>query len=338
MRIAQVATLAAAVGPHPGGEGSVEGLVWTLTEHLVNQGHEVTVFGAGGSSAAGELVATLPGPYGTNGSPDDWKLCEWINLCRAVEQSDRFDVLHSHAYLWGIPLERLSRAPMVHSLHVWPYEDSAALRRSHPRSWVTALSNAQWGEFPELPPTAVVSHGVEPALFPFGPGRGSQACYLGRFIPGKGPVEAIEAARSAGVHLVMAGPANQYYRSHVAPLVDGHTVEYVGPVSTAERAELLGSSGVLLAPVQAPEPFGLVLVEAMMCGTPVVTTALGASPEIVESGVTGFCAAEPGELPGLIHAALRLDRSAVRRRAEARFSAVRMVADYLAVFEKAVAG
>ena len=187
MRIAQVATLAAPVGPDTAGAGSVEGLVWTLTEYLVSQGHEVTVFGAAGSSVAGELVSTVPGSYGADGSPDDWQLCEWINLCRAVEESGRFDVLHSHAYLWGLPLERLSRSPMVHSLHVWPYDDSAALRRLYPHAWATALSAAQWSGYPESPPTAIVPHGVEPDFFPAPPLGGLMPATSDASFRGKGP-------------------------------------------------------------------------------------------------------------------------------------------------------
>src|SRR5438309_5220398 len=112
MRIAQISTLSAPVRRETG--GSVESLIGLLTRELVRLGHEVTVFGTAGSEVEGELVATLPGPYGAKGSLDDWHLCEWVNLCRAVGQSDRFDVLHSHAYLWGILLEPFSRAPMVH--------------------------------------------------------------------------------------------------------------------------------------------------------------------------------------------------------------------------------
>lgn len=338
MRIAQVPTLASPVRPDIAGTGSVEGLVWSLSEHLVSQGHEVTVFGAAGSSVAGELVATVPGPYGTCGAPDDWQLCEWINLCEAIKQSSEFDVLHSHAYLWGMPLEQLSAAPMVHSLHVWPYADSVALRRAHPRAWMTAVSEAQWSDHPDVDASVVVPHGVDPTMFPARATASDHACYLGRFIPGKGPVEAIETARAAGLGLVLAGPPNEYFSSCVAPLVDGRDIEYVGPVAAGERAELLGSAGVLLAPFRAPEPFCLVLAEAMMCGTPVVATALGAAPEIVESGVTGYCATSVAALPGLLHGALGLDRAIVRKSAESRFGVTRMVDDYLAVYRQVVDG
>src|SRR4030095_419696 len=118
MRTAHVSTLPAPVRRETG--GSIESLVWLLTRELVRLGHEVTVFGTNGSEVPGEMVATLPGPYGENGSPGDWHLCEWMNLSRAVAESNRFDVLHSHGYLWGIPLEPLSRAPMVHTLHIAP--------------------------------------------------------------------------------------------------------------------------------------------------------------------------------------------------------------------------
>src|SRR5882672_5181946 len=142
MRIAQISTLSAPVRQETG--GSVESLIWLLTRELIHLGHEVTVFGIAGSQPAGALVATLPGPYGAEGSLDDWHLCEWVNLCQAVEQSHRFDVLHSHAYLWGIPLQPLCRAPMLHTLHVMPDADAARLWSMQPEARVTALSKQQW--------------------------------------------------------------------------------------------------------------------------------------------------------------------------------------------------
>src|SRR5207247_6287733 len=163
-------------------------------------------------------------------------------------------------------------------------------------------------------------------------------CYLGRFTSGKGPLQAVEAARALGIPLRMAGPENKYYRDQVKPLVDGHAVEYVGFVSGAARNELLGGAKALLYPIRYPEAFGLVLVEAMLCGTPVAAMGLGAVPEIVEEGVTGCCATSSGEFPRAILAALSLDRRQIRERAERRFSAEEMARAYARVYESIAAG
>ncbi|HKG26855.1 MAG TPA: glycosyltransferase, partial [Thermomicrobiales bacterium] len=268
MRIALVSTLATTV--RPGGAGSVEGLVWLLSRELTRLGHNVTVFGAAGSETHGAFVATLPGPYATAGSPDDWQLCEWINLCRAVERSGEFDVLHSHVYLWGIPLERMARPPMVHTLHVLPTENEERLWSMEPDACVTAISRYQWSEFPHRRPAAIIPHGVDVAQFTFRPQAEDYLCFLGRFTRGKGPLLAIATARSLGIRLLLAGPPTPYFRAHVEPLVDGRFVEYVGPVSSSRRDEFLRGARALLYPIQEPEPFGLVQIEAMMCGTPVV--------------------------------------------------------------------
>jgi glycosyltransferase involved in cell wall biosynthesis len=336
MRIAQISTLSTPVRRE--GSDSVESLVWLLSRELTRLGHEVTVFAAAGSEVCGELAATLPGPYGTAGAPGDWQLCEWVNLCRAVEQSARFDVLHSHAYLWGLPLQGLSRAPVVHTLHVMPYDDEARLRALAPGAWVTAVSHYQWSAFPDARPAAVIPHGVDPAQFTFRTAPEDYVCFLGRFIPGKGPVEAVAVAKSLGMRLLLAGPPNDYFRQHVEPLVDGRSVEYVGYVSGRERDRLLGGAKALLYPVQAPEPFGLVMVEAMMCGTPVAATAVGAAAEVVDDGVTGVSAPDAASLIERMPEVLRLDRARVRERAERRFSACRMAAQYAEVYAEATRG
>src|SRR5579883_696910 len=159
MRIAQVSLLSTPV--REAGSSSVEYLVWQLTEELIRRGHEVTVFAAAGSQTSGELVITSPGEtYGENGALDDWELAEWVNLCRAVEQSGRFDVLHSHAFLWGVPLNPISRAPIVHTMHIQPYEDHFRLWRMDPTACVTGISRYQWKWGP-YEPAAVAYHGVD---------------------------------------------------------------------------------------------------------------------------------------------------------------------------------
>src|SRR5882724_2099890 len=336
MRIAQIATLSAPVGPGSG--GSVESLIWLLTRELSKMGHEVTVFGTAGSEVDGEVVVTMPGPYAQDGALEDWHLCEWVNLCRAVEQSGRFDLLHSHAYLWGIPLQPFSLAPLVHSTHIVPDEDSAKLWAAAPQSSVTAISRHQWSGFPALRPTVIIPHGLDTAQFTFRERPEDYLLYLGRFVSGKGPLLAIETARNLGLRLVLAGPSNPYFREKIHPLVDGKTVEYAGFVTGKERDRLLGGARALIYPIQYPEAFGLVLVEAMLCGTPVAAIRLGAVPEIVDEGLTGHTAGSKEEFLGAVANCLRLDRRQIRRQAEQRFSAERMARDYARVYEKVASG
>ena len=336
MRIAQVSTLSAPVRRETG--GSVESLIWLLTRELVGLGHQVTVFGTAGSEVDGELVATLPGPYGAEGSLDDWHLCEWVNLCRAIEQSSRFDILHSHAYLWGIPLERFSRAPLVHTAHIVPDSNSACLWGMSPQSAVIAISKHQWSAHPLLEPLAVIPHGAETSQFTLREEPDDYLLYLGRFTSGKGPLQAIEAARALGLPLRLAGPENKYFREQVKPLVDGRMVDYAGYVTGAAREKLLGGARALLYPIQYPEAFGLVLVEAMLCGTPVAAMRLGAVPEILDEGVTGHMAVSREGFLEAVTNCLRLDRRRVRQHAEQRFSSGRMAREYARAYEKVIAG
>jgi glycosyltransferase involved in cell wall biosynthesis len=331
LRIAQISTLATPVRQE--GSGSVESLVWLLTRELTKLGHEVTVFAAAGSRTYGELVATLPGPYATDGAPDDWQMCEWINLCRAAERSRDFDVLHSHAYLWGLPLQGLAAAPMVHTMHVGPGDDEARLWGMAPSACVTAISHDQWSTFPQLRPAAVIHHGVDETQLTFCWHPEDYVCYMGRFLPGKGPLHAIAAARQLGVRIVLAGPAEAYFNELVAPLVDGRSVEYVGFVTGKDRDRLLGGARALLYPVQTPEPFGLVLVEAMMCGTPVAAIRMGAVSEIVDEGVTGYSTISLEDFPWQVERVLSLDRHRVHERAAQRFAAERMARQYAEVYE-----
>jgi glycosyltransferase involved in cell wall biosynthesis len=331
MRIAQIATMSTPVRQLR--SDSIEYLVWLLTRELTRLGHEVTVFAARGSEVDGELVATLPGTYGSDRVPDDWQLCEWINLCRAVEQSGRFDVLHSHAYLWGLPIECLAAAPMVHTFHLCPYENEAQLRTLYPEACVTAISQYQWSAYPHLQPAEVIPHAVDSGQFTLQRQPDDYVCYLGRFTPAKGPLEAIAMARELGLPLWLAGPADNYYQEHVAPLVDGQHVKYVGYVAGAAKDRLLGGARALLYPLREPEPFGLVQVEAMLCGTPVVAMRVGATPEIIDEGVTGYCANDRVEFQDQVLRSFSLDRAAVRARAEQRFSATRMARHYVAMYE-----
>ena len=334
MRIAQVSTLATAVGP--GRSDSVESLVWLLTHELTALGHEVTVFAAEGSRAPVELVPTQAGPYYADGALSDWQLAEWVNLCAAIEQSERFDVIHSHAYLWGLPLSGLSRCPMVSTLHVTPYDDSARLRTLFPDSVVTAISAFQWSRFPTLPSAPVVHHGLDPRAFQVRATADDYVCFLGRFTPGKGPLEAIRVARELDLPIRLAGPPNDYYQEHIAPLVDGRNVDYVGYIGPEEKSELLGGARALVYPVASPEPFGLVLVEAMMCGTPVAGYDLGAVAEVVAPGVGGVVVDQHTDLAPALAAAMTLDRPTIAETARRRFDAARMAREYAEIYSRAL--
>lgn len=334
MRIAQVATLSAPV--RKDSPGSVESLVWLLTRELRKLGHEVTVFATGDSQPGARLEAVLPGPYGAAGSIGDWHLCEWLNLANAVRASADFDVLHTHAYLWGLPLGPLCASKMVHTMHIVPDNDSVRLWSLHPGAAVTAISQHQWRAYPELKPVATVPHGLDSSDFVFCADPGDYVLYLGRFVSGKGPQHAIQFARELGLKLVLAGPENAWFREHIKPLVDGKNVEYAGYVSGRQKVELLGRARALLYPIQHPEAFGLVLIEAMLCGTPVVAMGIGAAPEIVEPGVTGFCVTDRDEFLRAVPRSFDLPRAAIRQAAERRFSAERMTRDYLEVYRKLI--
>jgi glycosyltransferase involved in cell wall biosynthesis len=332
MRIGLIAPVGTPVREH--GSDSIESLVWLLGRELTRRGHEVTTFAAGGSETCGELVATLPGPYGKEGSPGDWYFCEWVNLCRAIAESARFDIVHSHVHLWGLPIERLARAPMVHTLHMMPFAEEGHVVALMPQARITAISNYQWSAFANFMPIAVIHHGLDSAHFTFRAQPDDYVCYLGRFMADKGPLQAVRTARALGLRLVLAGPPNDYFRKHIEPLVDGKTVEYAGFVSGERKCDLLGGARALLYPVQAPEPFGLVMIEAMMCGTPVAAVRLGAVPEIVDEGVSGHYAEATGDFAATVAQAMTLDRQQVRARALARFSCKRMAEEYLRVYQR----
>jgi glycosyltransferase involved in cell wall biosynthesis len=336
MRIAQVSTMASPVRRETG--GSVESFIWLLTRELVRLGHDVTVFGTGGSEVPGRMVETLPGPYGDPGCFDDWQLCEWVNIARAVEQSSEFDLMHTHAYLWAMPLQPVAHAPMVHTLHIVPDDNAVQLWRRYPGAHVTALSQQQWSGAPDLNPLAVIPHGVDLSQFTLREKPDDYVCYLGRFVSGKGPLQAIATAKAAGLRLVLAGPENRYFRERVRPLVDGDRVEYVGFVSGDARDRLLGGARALLYPIQYPESFGLVLVESMLCGTPVAAMRFGAVPEIVEEGVNGYMADSTADLANALLRAVELDRCRVRAWAAERFSADAMAQAYLRAYEQVLKG
>jgi glycosyltransferase involved in cell wall biosynthesis len=321
----------------PTSTGSIEQLVWLLTEELGRRGHEVTLYATGDSQSSARLRATYPRGYLDDPGLWSWQFHETMHVASAFEQAHDFDVLHSHAYHYALPFTRLTGTPVVHSYHVIPDDDVAGLYARYREANVVASSRYQEGFFRAGSNTSVIHHGIDTAAFPFRAGSGSYLLFLGRMLPGKGVLEAVHLARRAGMRLLIAGPQNnrdEYFRSEVAPLVHGRDVAYLGPVTVSERNPLLAGAAALLYPILAPEPFGLVLIEAMACGTPVAAFGRGAVPEIVENGVTGYFADDLDSLTDLIPAVLALDRARVREAVVRRFDYRQMVDRYVTVYER----
>jgi glycosyltransferase involved in cell wall biosynthesis len=234
-------------------------------------------------------------------------------------------------------VERLTDVPTVTTNH-GPFSAVLAplYRAVATRVPVLAISRHQAATAGDIPIQAVIHHGLDLARFPLGPGGGDYALFLGRMSPDKGIDRAIRVARSAGLPLVIAAKMREpdehtYFREVVEPML-GPDVEFVGEIGHADKVELLGRATALLNPICWPEPFGMVMIEALACGTPVVVTTCGAAPEIVVDGVTGFVCRDDGELVRGLAAAASVDRAACRRRVETHFSARRMVDAHLRVY------
>lgn len=337
LRIAQVAPVAQSVPPVR--SGSIEAMAALLVDGLVSRGHQVTLFATGSSVTKARLHAVFARGYDEDASIWPWELCELFNLAAAVERAASFDVIHYQAkyYPMSLAYGRLSPTPVLQTLHHAPTAPEIALWARYREAPFVAISNAQARLLAGLNIVAVIPHAVDTAAFPFRAVPDDYLLFLGRFTEGKGVLQAIEAARRTGNRLVLAAAENQYYRNVIAPLVDQHEIVYVGEVGHAEKAVLLGGARALLYPVQAGEPFGLVLAEAMTCGTPVAALDRGAVREIVDDGRTGRVFDSLDALVDGLPSVLALDRARVRAQAVDRFSSDRMVDAYVAVYAQLAA-
>jgi glycosyltransferase involved in cell wall biosynthesis len=334
LRIAQIAPVAAPVSIDTG--QSIEQIVYLLTEELVRRGHHVGLFATGDSTTSAELHSVYARGYHDDPDLWDWQLHETMNAAAAFERADEFDLIHCHCYQFALPFTRLVQTPVLHSDHVPGGPDLAAAYRRYPEAHLVAPSLSHARQMAGLEPE-VIHHGIDVEAFPFAPASGDYLLFLGRMEWDKGPVTAIEAARTVGMPLVLAGPPSDYFAREVAPLVDGDSVTFVGAVDRERRNELLAGAAALVFPIQWPEPFGLVMIEAMACGTPVAATAEGAVPEVVDSGLTGFLASDRGALDEAIRSCLTLDRQRIRHLARERFDYRRMADDYERLYERILA-
>jgi glycosyltransferase involved in cell wall biosynthesis len=336
MRIAQIAPLMESVPPRL--YGGTERIVSYLTEELVRMGHDVTLFASADSMTAAKLVGCVPEALRLDAKVRDTIPYYMLMLDRVRQQADNFDILHFHIDQFHFPLFRHIANRTVTTLHGrQDLPDLKPLYVGFSDMPLVSISNAQRQSIPNANFAATVYHGL-PAdtLKPVYNPRGGYVAFLGRISEEKRPDRAIQIARSLGVPLKIAAKVDRvdegYFREKIAPLLAGGGVEFIGEINEQQKNAFLGEALALLFPIDWPEPFGLVMVEAMACGTPVLAFRCGSVTEVIDHGVTGAIVDTLDEGMGALPHVLALDRRVVRRRFEERFSANRMAKDYLAVY------
>jgi glycosyltransferase involved in cell wall biosynthesis len=337
MRIALVAAPWLPVPPTA--YGGSEGVIDRLATGFVEAGHEVLLF------TTGDSTCPVPRAWVRERSDLDLlgqSMIELHHLIHAYDKVADFDIIHDHTLLGPVYSQGRCRGRVVTTNHgPFTAELNDIYARVVPHAALIAISHDQASRS-AVPVSAVIHHGVRPEDFPVGPGDGDYLLFLGRFSPDKGAREAALLAHETGQELVVAAKMREpgeieYFHEQVEPLLDS-SVRYVGEVGPQRKLELLGSARALLNPIRWPEPFGLVMIEALACGTPVLTLRWGAAPEIVDDGTTGFVCDSDADLAASIGRVRELDRSACRRAVETRFSADRMVRDHLHLYERLLDG
>jgi glycosyltransferase involved in cell wall biosynthesis len=342
MRIAQIAPLHEAVPPKL--YGGTERVVSYLTEELVALGHQVTLFASGDSVTSARLLAACPRSLRLDPDIRDVVALHIQMMEEVRRHAEEFDVLHFH--LDYLPFSMFSRQaiPFVTTLHGrLDLPELGPIFNAFPGAAVVSISNAQRLGLPQARFVATVPHGI-PALGPESRPSITPAylAFLGRISPEKGPDRAIRIARACGIPLKIAAKvdkANQrYFDAIIRPMLDSPGVEMVGEISEREKPAFLCGAMGLLMPIDWPEPFGLVMIEAMSCGTPVIAFNRGSVPEVIEDGLTGFIVEDEAAAIAAVSRLDQLDRGAVRVRFEQRFTARRMAEDYLAAYRSLAEG
>ncbi|GAA4245896.1 glycosyltransferase family 4 protein [Dactylosporangium darangshiense] len=318
----------------PRAYGPWEQVVSLLAEGLVARGVDVTLFASLDSITSARLGGVVERPYNEDSSYDG-RVWEAIHIAHCYERSGEFDLVHNHLDWLPLAMSGFCRTRLLTTVHGF-CSPSILPAYQRARSSYVSISDADRGQ--GLDYAATIYHGIDVRQFPFRAEPGESLVAFGRIHPDKGTAEAIRIARATGRRLLICGPVHdeRYHAEEVMPRVDGDQIVYAGNVGPAERADILGSAAALLHPIGFAEPFGLSVVEAMACGTPVVAYPLGSMPEVVDEGVTGYLATGVAEAAGVLDDALKLDRTRVRARALERFSAERMVDDYLQLYRRMV--
>ena len=317
--------------------GPWEQFVSLLTEGLVARGVDVTLFATADSITRARLAATAPTGYSEDPALDA-KVWEGLHIAAVFERAAEFDVIHNSFDFLPLTYSRLVATPVVTTIHGFSSERIVPVfEKYNSGGYYVAISDAD--RHARLDYAATIHHGIDMRAFEVGTGPRDYLLFFGRIHPDKGTVEAVDVAERAGIPLVIAGIVQdrEYFERLVAPRVDGERVTYAGPVSPDGRGELLGGALALLHLVNFDEPFGFSVVEAMACGTPVISRPRGSMPEIVRDGENGFLVTSVDDAVSAVRASAGLDGRAVRASVEQRFDADRMVEDYLALYHRVVA-
>ena len=336
MRVAMLSSISWRTPPRA--YGPWELVTSLLTEALVARGVDVTLFATLDSETAGTLAGVVPRGYSEDASLDA-KVCEALHIAHCFERAHEFDLIHNQADFMPLVFSELIETPLVTTIHGFSSPRILpAYERYDARVHYVAISDADRG--PSLNYAATIHHGIRVEEFPFDPEGGDELLFFGRIHPDKGAGEAIRAARAAGRRLVMCGLVQDqgYHEREVAPFVDGERVAYRGVVGGRERLDLLAGSRGLLHLLGFDERFGLSVVEAMACGTPVIAYRRGSMAELIEHGVTGFLVDSFDEAVAAIGRLGEIDRAQCRRAVEERFSVARMADEYLALYRRILAG
>lgn len=334
MRIAVLGSIAWRVPPRH--YGPWELFASLLTEGLVARGHDVTLFATGDSETSARLCSVIPRGWSEDPSIDP-KVAECLHISEVFERASEFDVIHNSFDFLPLTYSGLVSTPVVTTIHGFSSSKIVPVYVKYNRStFYVAISDAD--RHFALDYVDTIHHGIVTDDFTFNPAPGSYLAFFGRIHPDKGVAAAIDAATEAGIPLRIAGIVQDqaYFEQEVVPRLDGDRVQYVGPVQAEERSSFLGDAIALLHLIDFDEPFGLSVVEAMACGTPVIAFDRGSMPEIIDDGTTGSIVADVPSAADAIRRVGELDRQTIRDEAVRRFSSDRMVDQYVKVYRQAV--
>jgi glycosyltransferase involved in cell wall biosynthesis len=335
MRIAQVAPLTEAIPPKL--YGGTERVVHWLTEELVTLGNDVTLFASGDSHTSARLEATWPNALRLDGSIRDPNALHIVMLERVRQLSHEFDLLHFHLDYYPFSLFARQQTPFITTLHGrLDLPEHQPVFRTFRTTPLISISNSQRRPVPQANWIQTIYHGVPEKLLSPRPVKPAYLGVLGRIAPEKSIDRAIRIAKRCGIPLKIAAKVDrvdqEYYDEVIKPLLDSPFIEYIGEISDQEKSEFLSGAVALLVTIDWPEPFGLVMIEAMACGTPVVAFNRGSVPEIIEDDLTGLIVEDEISAVSAVSRISELDRQKVRARFEQRFTARRMAMDYLAAY------